>query len=374
MKNRIFVAVFAFLLGALCVLTFALPKKEFSENENRYLAAFPKLSFETVRDGSFMSDISEYIADHFVLRDGWVTLKSLAESALLKTENNGVFRGRDGYLIDSFDESAAAGFEKNLEAARAFETAAESCGIEVRTLLAPTAATVLKEYLPRFAVTADGEGLLRTASQTLSGFVDTLETLSAHKDEYIYYRTDHHWTALGAYYAYCAYEKSCGREPLPQEAFRPETLSDTFYGTTYSRFGAFLGVKPDTLCAPAAALAAQTTLTNGKGETHTSIYYPELLDGKDKYRYFLGGNDGILRLKTTAETGKNLLLIKDSYANSFLPYLIGDFDSITVLDMRYYNGAVAELFDSEAITDVLILYNLKSFCEDRYIGFINLTE
>ena len=102
MKNKVFVAVFALLIAAIGVLTFALPKKEFSRNENRYLARFPEFSWKTVRDGGFMSGLSEYIADHFVLRDGWVTLKSLAETAALKTENNGVFRGKDGYLIDEY--------------------------------------------------------------------------------------------------------------------------------------------------------------------------------------------------------------------------------------------------------------------------------
>lgn len=363
-------ALFSALLAAVCVLNFALPKKEFSENENRYLARFPSLTFQTVRDGSFMSGLSEYVADHFVLRDGWVTLKSLCGSALLKQENNGVFQGKDGYLIDSFDESVADGFGENLETVRSFvRSVKQSSGIDVFTLIAPTAATVLRNKLPSAAVTADGEALLAQA-ETLPGFVGTLDALSAHRDESIYYRTDHHWTALGAYYAYREYMTATGREPKPLESFRLEDVSDAFYGTTYSRFGRFIGIRPDILRAPAAALAADTVLLNGRNEPHASLYYPEKLTEKDKYLYFLGGNDSIMRLQTNAGTGRRLLLIKDSYANSFLPYLINEFDEIEILDMRYYTGEVSELFDGGTVTDVLILYNLKSFCEDKYIRFI----
>lgn len=374
MKNKVFVAVFALLIAAIGVLTFALPKKEFSRNENRYLARFPEFSWKTVRDGGFMSGLSEYIADHFVLRDGWVTLKSLAETAALKTENNGVFRGKDGYLIDSFDAEATAGFEKNLAAVREFaQTVNGTRNIDVRTMLVPTAALTLREKLPAFATTADGDALLDECA-ALPGFVDTRAALNGRKDEYIYYRTDHHWTALGAYYAYCEYARASGFEAEPLEAFRLETVSDGFYGTTYSRFGRFFGVRADTLSAPAAELQWNAVLKNGKNETHDTMYYPEKLSEKDQYLYFLGGNDGLMRLRTGAATGRNLLLIKDSYANSFLPYLMGEYDNITILDMRYYKGVVPELFDSDGITDALILYNLKSFCEDQYIGFINLTD
>ncbi|MBQ6020746.1 MAG: hypothetical protein IJL26_11295 [Clostridia bacterium] len=372
MKNKAFTAVFALLLAGISVLTFALPKKEFSANENRYLAAFPKLSFAAVKNGSFMSGISKYIADHFVLRDGWVTLKSLTETALLKTENNGVFRGKDGYLIDSFDADAAAGFDKNLEAVRTFsQTVKETFGIDVYTLIAPTAATVLQEKLPPFAPTADGAALLRKA-ESLPGFVNVYAALSAHKEEYIYYRTDHHWTALGAYLAYREYMTAAGREPEELEAFRLEEVSADFCGTTYSRFGRFFGVKPDTLSAPAAELFTDTAVTNGKGETHASVYYPELLDGKDKYLYFLGGNDGVFSVGTPTRNGRTLLLIKDSYANSFLPYLCGGFERILVLDPRYYKDSVFSLAERENITDILILYNLKSFSEDRYLSLLNV--
>ncbi len=374
MKNKIFVAAFALLLAVICILNIALPKKEFSDNENRYLAVFPEASFDSVKSGEFMSKLSEYLADHFVLRDGWVTLKSLAESALLKTENNGVFRGKDGYLIDSFDEKSAAGFDDNLASVAEFtQTAAQNYGIDVKTVIAPTATQILSDKLPAFAVTADGNALLDKAA-AVPGVVDVRAALAEHRDEYIYYRTDHHWTALGAYYAYAAYRAAFGASAAPYEAFQVEIAAEPFFGTTYSRFGRFFGVRGDVVSAPAYDAAKHAALTNSKGETHDSIYFPESVSGKDKYLYFLGGNDSRMTVKTPTKNGKTLLLIKDSYANSFLPYLCGDYETIILLDLRYYLSTVSSLIESENVTDILILYNLKSFSEDKNIRFINSTS
>lgn len=375
MKNKIFVTVFALLLAVISLANLFAPKKDFSENENRSLAVFPELSMESLKDGSFTSGFAAYLSDHFLFRDAWVSIKSAAESVMLKTSNNGVFHGRNGYLIDGFDEDSASGFDGNLEEVKNFVRMMKTdFGIDVRTVIAPNAAQILSEKLPRFAVTADGRSLSEKAANELDGFVDVYDAMDSHKNDYIYYRTDHHWTYLGAYYAYAEYKKSLGQTADLLESMDIETVSDRFFGTTYSRFGFFNGRNADTLSAPSETHLGSMTVTNSKAETFSSIYFPDALDGKDKYMYFLGGNDSIVTVETENKNGKTLLLIKDSYANSFLPYLIGDYEKIILLDMRYYQGVVPELIGQSGVTDILILYNLKSFSEDNYIRFINFTE
>lgn len=375
MKNKVFIAVFALLLAVVSIANLFAPKKDFSENENRSLAVFPEFSAEALKDGSFTSGVATYLSDHFLFRDAWVSIKSAAEAALLKTSNNGVFRGRDGYLIDGFDEKSASGFGGNLEEVKNFvQMMKTDHGVEVRTIIAPNAAQILQDKLPRFAVTADGKSLIEKAATEIDGFVDVYDALDIRKDDYIYYRTDHHWTYLGAYYAYAEYKKSLGLSAAPIESMDIETVSDSFFGTTYSRFGFFNKRNADTLSAPSESFLGSMTVTDSKSEAFSSIYFPDALDSKDKYMYFLGGNDSIVTVETENRNGKTLLLIKDSYANAFLPYLIGDYEKIIILDMRYYQGVVPSLVEQSSVTDILILYNLKSFSEDNYIKFINFTE
>lgn len=375
MRNRIFVSIFAVMLALLTLLTVFLPKKEFSDNENRVLASFPTLSIETLKDGSFTSDFSLYVADHFAFRDVWVSIKSIAETATLKTSNNDVFNGKDGYLLDSFVFDDDSQFEENLNAVKEFEKIVkDNYDINVKTLIAPTATQIHSDKLPPFAVTSDGEAMISHAAEEIDGFINVYSALDAHKDEYIYYKTDHHWTDLGAYYAYEQYKSALGETAPAKEEIDTDTVSLSFFGTTYSRFGRFFGVEADTLFAPSQEYIGSMTVTDSKGNTTNSIYHPEKLSEKDKYLYFLGGNDSIVTIDTENKNGKTLLLLKDSYANSFLPYIIGDFEKIIVIDMRYYPGLINYLIEDSAVTDILILYNIKSFAEDQYIQFITLTE
>lgn len=375
MKNKLFVSIFAIILASLTLLTIFIPKKDFSDNENRVLASFPEFTFESLKDGSFNSDFATYIADHFALRDIWVSIKSLTETALLKTSNNDVFNGKDGYLIDSFKIENSEQIETNINAVKEFEDFVKyNYNIDVKTMVVPTATQILSDKLPPFAVTSDGEAIINHADEVIDGFINVYSALYEHKDEYIYYKTDHHWTDTGAYYAYAQYKTAIGETAPDKADISTDCVTSEFYGTTYSRFGRFIGVKADTLYAPSAEYIGKMTVTDSKGNTTDSIYHPEKLTEKDKYLYFLGGNDSMVTIETENKNGKTLLLLKDSYANSFLPYLTGDFEKIIVIDMRYYPGLINYLIEDNNITDVLILYNIKSFAEDQYIQFITLTE
>ena len=374
MYRKIFISVFAVFLALLSVLTLALPKKEFSDNENRALAVFPTVSAAAILDGSFMEDFSSWLADHFVGRDFWVSVKTVCEKMLLKTENNGVYSGKDGYLLDSFDDSSLLHFDENLKALAAFEERLRTvCGIEMKTIVAPVAADVFADKLPPFAETVDCGALFAQIAAEVDGFIPLSDLFDQHRDEYLYYRTDHHWTGLGAYYAYTAFCEAIGqRAASPQEAMI-QPVCDDFFGTTYSRYGLFDGKNADTILAPDPAFCGGMTVQKDR-ETTDSIYSPQKLSEKDKYLYFLGGNDSKVTIQTENHNGRHLLLIKDSYANSFLPYIVRDYETVTLLDMRYYKGLVPQLIEQANITDVLFLYNLKSFAEDEYIPYINFDE
>ena len=373
MKHKIFLAVFASLFAALSLLTLLLPKKDFSPNENRMLAAFHAPDGKSLADGSFMKDLGEYLSDHFVGRDLWVSLNTAATLLSGKRENNGVYLAKDGSLIDGFAETDAKMFGQNVTAVKEFDAALEPLSIPLTVIVAPTATQLYPEKLPAFAMTADAEPLF-AALREIPGFVDVGEALAAEKDAGLYYRTDHHWTGYGAYTAYAALQGARGETARPYEDYLPQTVTEDFFGTLYSRFGLFTGTGGDAIVTPDPAALGEMTVTDSRGNGRDSVYAPEKLEEKDKYLYFLGGNDSVVEIETRRQTGRRLLLVKDSYANAFLPYLLPDYDAVTVVDMRYYPGSVLKLAAEGGYTEVMVLYNLKSFASDQYVRFLPLAD
>lgn len=373
MRNKIFLSIFSVLVAALSLLTLLLPKKDFSPNENRMLAAFKAPSAENLADGSFMKDLGEYLSDHFVGRDLWVSVNTLAALASGKRENNGVYTAKGGGLIDGFAEKDAKLFDENVRAVRDFGAALEELSIPLTAIVAPTATQVYPEKLPSLAVVKDSEPLFAELAE-IPGYVDVRPALTAAKDEPIFYHTDHHWTGYGAYVAYAALRTAQGGTVREYGAYQPQTVTDSFFGTLYSRFGLFAGIKPDSIVTPAAEALGGVTMTDPKGNVRESIYAPEKLEEKDKYLYFFGGNDSVIEIAAENSTGRRLLLVKDSYANAFLPYLIPDYDEITVIDPRYYPGSVLQKAKEGEYTEVMVLYNLKSFASDSYVRFLPLTD
>ncbi len=371
MKNKIFAGVFALLLLALSVLTLALPKKEFSETENRTLASFPEMSRENLLSGKLTADAADYLADHYVVRDLFVSVHSAFEVLLGKREHGGVYLTKHG-LMDSFTESDAKKFDENLAAVTQFAAIMAEGNVRCRVLISPTGTQVYADELPAGCDTVDSAPYFE-ALKSVPSFVDVRETFASHEDEALFYKTDHHWTSRGAYLAYAALKESLGEEAPSEDSFEIGTVTNEFYGTLYSRFALFLPLFRDTVEAPADAALPALTRTGSKGEKEDSLYAPDKLEGKDKYLYFLGGNDSIIEIETAAGTGRSLILVKDSYANAFLPYLARDYDRITVIDLRYFaQDLVTNLVRQNGYTDALVLYNLKSFASDTNLALLPL--
>ena len=198
-------------------------------------------------------------------------------------------------------------------------------------------------------------------------FVDVRPTLTAHKSEYIYYRTDHHWTSLGAYYAYSQLCQTLGLTPFDTAAHTALT-ADGFYGTHYAKARTWNAV-PDvityydlanTLTVWNVTAAGQPT----EGQT-TGLYDTEKLSVYDKYAMFLHGNNGLSRVQGNG-SGR-ILVIKDSYANCFVPYLTANYADIDVVDFRNYNYGLDKLIADNGYDQILVLYNFDSFKSDPYL-------
>ena len=354
---------FALFIGALTVLHLALPDLERSENENRILSGMPRFTLHALFSGSFTKDFEDYITDQFPFRDSWLDLKSRAERAGGKTENNGVFFCREDTLISRFKNPDETAVENGIRAVNAL---AENTGLPVCLALIPSAAEIWSDRLPANADTADQAALIRRIRDGVTvTTADVLSALESHASEPIYYRTDHHWTTLGAYYGYAETARALGLEPFGLERYQPETVSTAFYGTVYSSSGV-RWVRPDSISIYVPAEDAQLTRYDTSEGSISPIYDLSKLETKDKYSMFLGGNASRLVILSGAEGGK-LLVIRDSYADCELPFFFAHYSEIHVLDLRYFRQSVSAYALEGGFDSILVTYSLADFVTDTSV-------
>ena len=357
------VLCFALFVGLMTVLHLALPDKDRSENENRVLAGAPKFTLRALFSGSFTEDFEDYITDQFPFRDRWLDLKSRTERAAGKTENNDVFFCREDTLITRFKTPDETSVDNGIRAVNAL---AENTGLPVCFALIPSAAEIWSDRLPANANTADQASLiLRIYENVSASAVDMLSALQSHASEPIYYRTDHHWTTLGAYYGYAATARVLGLEPRGLESFQPETVSDSFYGTVYSSSGV-RWVASDSISVYVPAGDARLTRYDTAEGALSPVYDMSKLETKDKYSMFLGGNTSRLVIRTGAEGGK-LLVIRDSYADCELPFFFEHYSEIHVLDLRYSRQSVSAYALEGGFDRILVTYSLADFVTDTSV-------
>lgn len=358
---------FALIFAALTGFTVFGKKDSVSYNENRVLAVMPQVSFSGYLDESLMAGISDYVSDHFAFRDSFVMLKNKCERLCGKDEISGVCT-RDGRMIQIFrnPDSELAG--RNCAAVEAL---AKRSGIPVYFSLVPTAQEVYNETLPPFLRrTSESEYIADCFNKVKTAqAVDFTAALKSSKGEYIYYRTDHHWTSAGAFIAYGLLGSKLGYESFTRDMFNVEFVTDSFRGTLFSKT-LDKSVTPDTIGRFTLKTGEPDIVLTYKGE-NGSMYYPDKLNEKDKYAYFLGNNKGVLQFDNASVEGGSLLVVKDSYANCLLPLLARHYSHITVVDPRYASiNELAEI-NLNSYGGVLVLYNVIGFSEEDSVTKIN---
>ena len=357
----------ALLFGALSL---SLPKKEFSETENRVLAGAPQFSVSAFLKGDFQSGFETWFADHFVGRDTFSALHRLVQSVAGSREAGGVYLGEEDrlFLIPTTPE------EENVTALADAINAFASAYPEQKHLfaVAPNAVWTQRKYLPPYAEAPDQQAQLAAFAKRLKNVktVDLCKALSAHSDEYIYYRTDHHWTSLGAKYAFEAIAAQLETGPLVKK-YETHTLSETFEGTLAAKSGSHKVKDSIEIWLPETDIAYYVNYADG-GEAENSMYRKAFLGTRDQYAVFFGGNHALVRIRTTADTGRKLLVFKDSYANAAMQFLYPYFDEIVMVDPRYYYDSLKPVMNQYGITDVLYLYHADTFFNDTSLADVLL--
>lgn len=368
------------LLG-LAIADICTPDRLFSEYENRILASKPDFSVKTLFDGSYTKEYETYVTDQFVERDKWIFVKTMTDVLLGKKEINGVYLAKDGTLIEKHapeDIKAEVAAQKLtlLQRLVVWQEGREQGALHI--MLVPTADNILTDKLPDHAPYYDQQELLEQVRKMAgSHVIDVTDSLQAHREEFIYYGTDHHWTTRGAYYGYLAWTEAAGVTPVSYDV---QIVSTDFLGTLHSKTN--LMVKPDTIEAylPAVLREDKDGVPGGGAmqvyydfseESRDSLYEEKYLETKNKYGYFLDDNHPFIRIETGARSpeaeGKKLFVIKDSYANCLIPFLTEHYETVYVLDLRYYRAplfSLLEEYGAEGDMDILVLYNVIHFIEE----------
>ena len=366
-------AVFLLLIFGFAIATVLKPSNERSETENRLLEQKPDLTWNALISGKFSEDYEAYLSDQFVVRDGWISLKTAFERAALRQEAEDVYFARDNYLIEKHTGVfTAETAERNIQNLSAFFTNLSKSmdPAHLTAMVVPNAVDILRNKLPPFADPYDEEIYLQKIAGALPEGVwfDSSSVLRQHSGEELYYRTDHHWKTLSAYYTFEAWAGEKGLAGDSAFSFRPVTVTDSFEGTIASRLG-IVG-RADSIERFDPEIPFDYYLIyNQSDDIRNTVYQDSFLERKDKYAYFYGGNFGLIQAKMPEhETGRKLLVIKDSYAHCFVPFTYALFDQVDMLDTRYYNASISALIGQENYTDILFLFNAAGFAEETSLA------
>lgn len=371
------VSVFLVFTLALSALFFILPKEDYSFSEKRYLAETPDSSLENFFSGKLTSSLEGgenggYIPDHFPFRSLFVGINSYWNLLTGSTASSGYYFSDDGYIITKPADTNRS--DRNLQLINLFAASFD----EVSLMVVPSPGEMLSHKLPtvhsEYPDTAVYDYIAENKAENIR-FLDLREYFgdSVVSDEQIFYRTDHHWTSLGAYIAYGYYCEQLGLEYTPMEKFSV-TQYPNFYGTTYSSSGYFL-TEPDTLeIWENKALRDSVTVTITEGadvKEYSSMYFTSHLEEDDMYPVFLDGNHALVTIENQrAKSEDTLLIIKDSFAHCAAPFFAENYSKVIMVDLRYYKESVTTLAQQQGADDILFLYGMNNFCTDSNFAFL----
>lgn len=379
-KIRIFsISVFCIMLVFFFGMSCLLPQREYSEIENRMLEEKPEFSWQEIRHGEYQEHYERYLNDQMFLREQWVKLAVRLERFVGKRDINDVYVGKDGYLLEKYvgETFDADQVKENIHQLSCFlNEAVERYGKQrVACMMLPSKANAMPSKLPGYAKANEERETIEALKNQLAHqdiLLDMTQELQKHQEEYIYYRTDHHWTTLGAYYGYGAWAAMTGHKQRALKEYQRETVFEGFYGTTYNK--APIGVPGDNveLFHSPEENGIRVNLDDGD-IVSDSFYFPEEASrGFNRYNVFFSKNTFKIVVDTKARTGRSLLLLKDSFANCFVPFLAGDYEQIVMIDYRYGKENIHDIMaEFKNITDILVMYNVEKFMQDFHLYALN---
>lgn len=362
--------IFIIILFLVMIINVIVPDREQSEMENRTLETRPRFNMSSILSGDFMEEWENYLSDQFVGRNMWRSIKVGLDRLGGSRIENGIYIGKGGQLMEDIEVPDEDQLEANLTAIRDFAETYED--VPVTMMLVPDAACILSDRLPAFARVEDQRQMFSMAERNMEdsvNWIDTVSVLNKHKSEKLYYKTDHHWTTQAAFYVFQEAAKTLEIEGDVSDNFVSYAVTDSFNGALASLSGVGLDERETIdIYAPSEGDDDVVVSYVDEGRKTTSLYDSSKLETRDKYSVFLGGNTSVIDIRTVSTSQKRLLVVKDSFADCFIPFLAPYYREIVVVDPRYYSGTMDEIMDTYRITDALILYSGNTFFTDNNIS------
>ncbi|MDV4151623.1 DHHW family protein [Clostridium sp. AL.422] len=340
---------------------------DFSTFENRSLAQKPKFYYSDFESGRFFKSYERYLNDQFLLRNTWINIKSAAEFVLGKKENNGIIYGDKNFLFDKFEDIDEENLRKNIDTLKSFITSSSS---NFDVMIIPESFSIYKELLPNGISLVDENQYINTINTEFNNLnnvksINLIDKFIENKDRYIYYKTDHHWTSLGAYLAYKEFANINNIEAIDVQNLK-ENRVDSFLGTYFSKAKNF-NVNEDYIT----YYGNNNIDVKIDGVEVDGLNDDSKWSSSDRYSAFLHGNNGLTVITNNSVKDKSkILVIKDSYANSFIQFLINNYNEVYVVDLRSFIGSFNEFYSNNNFDKVLIMYSFKNLVNDVNISRI----
>lgn len=373
-RTQILSILFLIIIFGFSILSFFIPDKQKSVEENRILAQAPSFSNQTYFEGRFQKKLEQYFNDQFPFRNSLIKWKTASDLTLEIIESNGIIKSKDGYLIERINPANDKELAHDIKSLEKFKNENSNCNFYF--LLAPNSGNIMKDKLPKSVHMADQNKYMDEFFKEIKKIgivpIESREALrkNANKEQ-LYYRTDHHWTTGAAYLAYKQAHKTMGLDSNIK--YKKLSVHRNFRGTLASKSG-FTNGRNDELQIywPKKGQNYHDSIYNfvDVKKTTNTFYSFDNLKKKDAYTIFGGWNHPFYTISTPTKSPRKLLLVKDSYANCMIPFLTQDFREIVVVDPRYYFGDVNKIMADEGITDVLFLYNAITFESDESLNLM----
>lgn len=360
------VILFCICIYGFFALYLLLPQQDFSQLENRYLKKFPPLSLDSFGK-SYLNDWEASYNDHFPLRDSFISLKAMQNLVLGKGEHNGVYFGKEHYLITQMQSYDEVLLSKNISNINNFT---ETLSIPAYFMAVPSTHTIAQDYMPLLHDDIDERVLWKQMQNKLSNklhMVNLFDVFSQHAQEPLYYRSDHHWTSLGSYYAYTAYLQN--KQQLPSATYEEQVVSENFHGSLYAKSAA-VWIPKESIMIGSNPQQVRVEYEQD-GIWNKGVYTWDNLKNRDAYTFFLDGNHSIVQIKNdAAKENRHILIIRDSFAQSFAPFLANDVAHITLLDLRYYKASIQDYIQEHEVDEVLFLYSMDTLLHQSEFSFL----
>lgn len=366
-SDAVFLSLLLLTVAGIGITIALKPQKSFSERENRTLQVFPNISSKSVLSGEFSRQLSSFYSDQLPLREELGYIYALSELAMGKRECNDVLVLGKSIFVQLPDKSGRGReiLKNNLLSARGSQNRRNAV-----CFWTPRSSDVFREHIPYLTRELSAEVVNATDCHLTNDMLDLISR-SEDPSEY-YYRTDHHWTTKGAYTAYKLLSSELDYEAYDESFFRIETSASDFFGTSFSRSAMPEDLtQPDSIQLYRYDLDESVIVTDRESGMTKGLYDLSALESHDKYRVFLGGNYAHLSIglpHQSQQKRKRLLLIKDSFANSLIPFLALHFD-MEVIDPRYATASqLKKLCEEQEFDNILVLCSLDTLSTERSVG------